>query len=62
MSLWRSITLTVDGSRKMLNVGKKVNPNETFGDLAHRLTDNEHIANENVSIQVKITFVSVFLI
>ena len=40
----------------MKDVVQKVNPGESFADLAHRLTGNEFVADETVKITVQITF------
>ena len=52
---WVSITLRVNGSRKMKAAGKKVAAELSFLDLAHQLTNNEFVGDETVKVTASIT-------
>ena len=50
--------LTVDGQRKMLNAVQKFPEKLTYGELAHKLTNNEFVQDSMVKVSISITQVS----
>ena len=53
-----SMPLTVDGQRKMLNAVQKFPEKLTYGELAHKLTNNEFVQDSMVKVSISITQVS----